>query len=335
MSETMMASIYHEKKTITIEEKFLPELQEGWALIKVEYSGICGTDLNIYGGGHPRAKGPLVMGHEFTGSIEKHPTLSKGTLVTVRPILSCGVCEACQTGNTHVCENLRLIGIDRDGAMAQYVTAPVDEVIPLPLGISTKIGALVEPFAVTVHAVRESSFKPGDDVIVFGAGPIGLCMAITLKLLGARKITIYEVQPYRSSIAKSLGFNVKNPIDECGDNNSSRYETAHIVYDCAAHPSVASMLVDVTKVKGEIVLVGTYKNPTPIDLQNITFKEITLRGTRVYTKRDFDIAIDMLTKEFPFEKIITHVVPLEKLQDGFQTLLKGDAIKILVDLNMD
>jgi (R,R)-butanediol dehydrogenase/meso-butanediol dehydrogenase/diacetyl reductase len=332
---SMKAAVYHGQNSLEVTTLALPQTPDGWAMIEVDYCGICGTDLNIYGGGHPRAKGPLVMGHEFAGKIASHPSLEQGTAVTVRPILSCGQCEACKSGYPHVCENLKLLGIDRDGAMAKYVVAPVEEIIPLPKGISTKVGALVEPLAVGIHAVRESNFKPGDQALVFGAGPIGLFTAVALRLLGAGNVIIVELQTFRQQKARNLGFEV---IDPKQDDVKSTIKAImngslpDLVFDCAAHPSVADILVDVTKIKGQIVLVGTYKKPTSLDLQSITFKEISIKGTRVYTQKDYAIALNLLNKDFDFEQLITHEIPLEEIENGFKLLIEGSAVKILVSI---
>jgi (R,R)-butanediol dehydrogenase/meso-butanediol dehydrogenase/diacetyl reductase len=333
----MLAAVYHKKNKIEVRTISPPKVPEGWATIKVDYCGICGTDLNIYGGGHPRAQGPLVMGHEFAGKIVDHPDLEEGTAVTVNPILSCGTCHACTSGYAHVCENLKLIGIDRDGAMAKYVVAPIGEIIPLPEEMSTKRGALVEPFAVAVHAVRESCFKPGDQVVVFGAGPIGMSTAVTLRLMGARNVIVVEVQPYRQQIADQLGFTVIDPQNTLLINSIQEElggSRPDIVFDCAAHPSVAEVLVDVTKVKGEIVLVGTYKKPTSLDLQNITFKELSVKGTRVYTRKDYEIALGLLKQVFDFEALITHEIHLNDINKAFNLLAQeGDAVKVMVSIS--
>lgn len=331
----MAASVFEKANKIITDQIPIPQREAGWATIKVDYCGICGTDLNIYGGEHPRAKGPLVMGHEFAGTLVDHPDMKAGTPVTVRPILSCGTCEPCTKGFSHVCENLKLIGIDRDGAMAEYVNAPIDEIIPLPEGISTKHGALVEPLAVGVHAVRESDFKPGDQVVVFGAGPIGMCTAVALQLLGARKVIIVEVQEYRLQLAQRIGFSVINPIEDHVIDKIRSYmggTLADLVFDCAAHPSVAEALVGVTKVRGQIVLVGTYKKPAALDLQNITFKEISVKGTRVYTKKDYEIALDLLVKDYDFEQLITHEIQLHDIQSGIEMLQQGKAVKVIVSI---
>jgi 2-desacetyl-2-hydroxyethyl bacteriochlorophyllide A dehydrogenase len=327
----MKAAVYEGPESIVMREVPVPEAKPGWALIKVSYCGICGTDLNIYAGSHPRAKPQLVVGHEFSGTIVTHRTLPAGTPVTVRPLLSCGTCEPCRSGNAHVCETLRLLGIDRAGGMAEYVLAPEDEVYPLPPGMSLRRAALIEPFAVAVHAVRESGFKPGDRVAVFGAGPIGLCTAIALQLYGASRVKVIEVQPFRKRLAESLGLEVVHPEANGPDDRPS-----DMVFDCAAHPSVAGQLVQAVKVRGRIILVGTYKYPAALDLQNITFKEVQVMGTRVYTRQDYDIAISLLNRQFDFERMITQEFPVESADEAFRLLASGgDSVKVMISLQED
>ena len=130
----MKSIIYSGAQDVRVEEKSLPEIAPGEVLIKVAYVGVCGSDMNIYQGVHPRAKAPLVMGHEFSGTIVAgHPTLPEGTPVTVYPLLSCGHCEPCRNGYAHVCNTLKLIGIDCDGAMAQYVKPKTSNGANFPL----------------------------------------------------------------------------------------------------------------------------------------------------------------------------------------------------------
>lgn len=167
----LLSVVYVAPRNIQVLSKPVPEAFPDWPLIKVCYSGICGTDLNIYSGAHPRAKGPLTLGHEISGYLEEESSnIPKGTPVTIRPLMSCGMCEACQSGNGHVCEKLEIIGIDSDGGMAEYVRVPADMIYPLPDNIPLKLAALVEPFAVGVHVARESNFVPGSTVLIFGAG---------------------------------------------------------------------------------------------------------------------------------------------------------------------
>lgn len=333
----MRSIVYNSAQEIAFEDKPLPEISEGEVLIKVAYAGICGSDMNIYQGMHPRAKAPLIMGHEFSGTIEKgHPTLAKGTPVTVYPLLSCGHCEPCLSGAAHVCNTLRLIGIDCDGAMAEYVKVPANKVLEIPKNLSLKLGAFIEPLAVGVHAVRRSGYKPGDRAVVFGAGPIGLCVAACLKYFGASQTIVVEANAYRLQVAKKLGFSVIDAANEDLLAKVKEYtgnSNADFAFDCAAHPSVQKHILDTLKVHGTAVVVGSYKKPPEVDLLKVEFKELTMIGIRVYEMRDFEIAINILGSGFiDFELLLSESAP-ENAQAVFQDLLKGaNAIKMLFKL---
>ena len=329
----MKSIIYSGAQDVRVEEKSLPEIAAGEVLIKVAYVGVCGSDMNIYQGVHPRAKAPLVMGHEFSGTIVAgHPTLAAGTPVTVYPLLSCGHCEPCLNGYAHVCNTLKLIGIDCDGAMAEYVKVPVDKVMELPKTLSLKLGAFLEPLAVGVHAVRRSGYRPGDRAVVFGAGPIGLCVASCLKYFGAQVIVI-EANPYRLGVAKKLGCTTIDAANESITDKVREYTkgiNADFAFDCAAHPSVQTHLMDVLKVQGTAVVVGSYKKPPEVDLLKVEFKELSMIGIRVYERRDFEIATEMLQSgAIDFELMLSESSP-DAAPEVFQGLLKGgDTIKML------
>jgi len=329
----MKSIIYSGAQDVRVEEKSLPEIAPGEVLIKVAYVGVCGSDMNIYQGVHPRAKAPLVMGHEFSGTIVAgHPTLAAGTPVTVYPLLSCGHCEPCLNGYAHVCNTLKLIGIDCDGAMAEYVKVPVDKVMELPKTLSLKLGAFLEPLAVGVHAVRRSGYRPGDRAVVFGAGPIGLCVASCLKYFGAQVIVI-EANPYRLGVAKKLGCTTIDAANESITDKVREYTkgiNADFAFDCAAHPSVQTHLMDVLKVQGTAVVVGSYKKPPEVDLLKVEFKELSMIGIRVYERRDFEIATEMLQSgAIDFELMLSESSP-DAAPEVFQGLLKGgNTIKML------
>ncbi|EGQ26562.1 L-threonine 3-dehydrogenase [Sporosarcina newyorkensis 2681] len=321
--KTMKAAVYEGPRNIKATEVDRPEEKEGWALVKVDYCGICGTDMNIYAGTHPRAYTPLIIGHEFTGTIIEHSDIPFGTQVIAFPLLCCGKCEPCRSGKKHICEELGLFGIDEAGGMAEYVLVPEDDILPLPEGISPRKGALIEPLAVAVHAVRIANIKLGDRAVVFGAGPIGICVAATLKLNGIQQVSIVEVNEFRKQLAKELGF----PVVE----NAKDLLASDIVFDCAAHPAVANQLIRSAKPGGEIILVGTYKFPEKLDLQGLTFKELSVKGARVYTKQDYEIAISLLFREFDFEKIITHEFLITEVDQAFELASsQEDSMKILI-----
>ena len=334
----MKCIVYEGTQQVVMAERAIPELNEGETLIKVAYAGICGSDMFIYQGTHPRAKAPLIVGHEFSGVVEKgHPTLPKGTPVTVYPLLSCGQCEPCRSGYPHVCNTLRLIGIDGDGGMAEYARVPSDKVVEIPAGLPLDLGACIEPLAVGVHAVRRSGYRPGDTAVVFGAGPIGLCVASCLDYFGAGRVIVVEANPYRLDVARQLGFTVIDAASEDIPAKIGEYTrglNADFAFDCAAHPSVQTHIMNVVKVRGTVVVVGSYKKPPEVDLLKVEFKELTMVGIRVYEPRDFETAARILgSGRIDFRRMLTVVEP-ERAAQVFADLQAGtDAIKVLFKLS--
>jgi (R,R)-butanediol dehydrogenase / meso-butanediol dehydrogenase / diacetyl reductase len=331
----MKAIVYEGSKSISVKEISDPQLQPGWALIKVSYAGICGTDLNIYNGTHPRAKAPLVMGHEFSGTlVTDTPSLKAGTRVTVYPLLSCGECSSCLSGNAHVCNTLKLLGIDRDGGMAEYVQVPIDTIIPIDDDVSDTLGALIEPIAVGVHTLRETGFVPGDNSIVFGCGTIGLTLAITLQQFGSSSVTMVETDLQRIAIAKKLGFQVIDSTKENLEEHTQRLTNGDgfdWVFDCAGVQPVANVLFDMVRVRGHIVIVAGYKEPASLPLLKGMFKETSIQFVRVYRKKDFEIAASLASKDVRYNEIITHELSYEEAVKGFEFLTtKGTgAVKVL------
>jgi 2-desacetyl-2-hydroxyethyl bacteriochlorophyllide A dehydrogenase len=331
---------YTGAKQVEFGEKAKPEAGPGEVLIKVAYAGVCGSDMIIYQGVHPRAKAPLVMGHEFSGTIiEGHGSLPPGTPVTVYPLLSCGHCQPCRNGYAHVCDTLRLIGIDCDGGMAEYVKVPEDKVVPIPEDLSLKLGAFIEPVAVGVHAVSRSRYRPGDTAVVYGAGPIGLCVAGCLAYFGASRVIVVEANPHRLEVARQMGFTAT--IDAARDDIRAKVReytqgrNADLAFDCAAHPSVQGSILDILRVQGTGIVVGSYKKPAEVDLMKIEFRELTLIGIRVYEWRDFETAIAILQSgRVDFERLLSVAAP-EDAPQWFGKLLAGDtdAIKLLFGLD--
>lgn len=331
----MKAIVYVGPNTLEVMEREIPEVKEGQILVKVDRAGICGGDLGIYKGLHPRAKAPLIFGHEFAGTVEVDgKVFKKGDKVTINPIVSCGNCVPCNTGNQHVCNTLRLVGIDKDGAMAEYVAVDENKLYKLGANVSDELGALIEPIAVAVHSVREPNYKPGDNAIVYGAGPIGMAIALVLKEFGCTNLTVVEADDKRIGIAKEFGVDVRDAktlnleelkAEKTGGNGFD------FVFDCAGVEPVANQLIKASKVRGKIVVVAGYKKPTMFPLNEGMFKEVAFEFVRVYRDKDYEIAIELANKQPLFEKLVSHVLPVEEAQQGFDLLLTPGtgAMKVL------
>jgi (R,R)-butanediol dehydrogenase/meso-butanediol dehydrogenase/diacetyl reductase len=336
VKEIMKAAILTGPDTVEIRDVPVPELPEGWALVRTELTGLCGTDFSILHGTHPRALPPLIMGHEIAGTIEIAASTgpAAGTRVIAEPLISCGKCGPCSSGDTHVCRNLKLYGIDTPGSLADYVALPVSALVPVDGSVPIEQVALAEPLAVAVHAVSRAGLNGGEKVLVFGAGPIGILTALVAQLDGASKILVVEPSEERRWVAEAFGFETLSPegdvvgtvLAATGGNG------ADIVFDTAAAPPVAELLTRTVRVLGTVVIVGVYKKPVPVDLQALTFAETTLVGVRVYTRADVKRAVELIEADaLGLGRVPVAIFPLERAAEAFESATSsGETLKVFV-----
>ncbi|MEV8170531.1 alcohol dehydrogenase catalytic domain-containing protein [Microbacterium sp. NPDC077486] len=313
-----------------------PSTAAGASLVRIEYTGLCGTDFSILHGSHPRATAPLVMGHEIVGRVvETGDERLRGRRVAVLPLLSCGVCAPCRAGHTHVCERLGLYGIDEPGGLAEFAVFPDDRLFPLNDVVPARVAALVEPLAVAVHAVSRSGLTGAETVVVFGAGPIGILTALVARHRGAGPVVVVEPSAERRTVAEELGFRTLSAGETAADNIRALFGGgADIVFDTAAHPSVALHLPRAAAIRGTIVLVGVYKQPTPFDLQAVTFAEQSMVGVRVYTTADFREAVEIIQSDaLGLERLPVSTFGLDGASAAFAAATSaGAALKVLVGM---
>lgn len=325
----MRALVYEGPNDVKVEDIPIPKLKEGEALIRVAYAGICGSDLMISAGKHPRARPPLVLGHEFCGEVvdvyddeDRHWI---GKRVAVEPLISCGRCRPCLEGNYHVCERLGFYGIDAPGGMAEYVAVSTNRLYDVG-ELSFEDAAIVEPLAVAIHAVRRSNFKIGESSVILGGGAIGNLLAQVLISSGASEVIISEVSSYRRDYLKKLPVRVVSPEDGILKENM-----ADVVFEAAGVPETVEQALNIARVRGSIVQLGLPKAPVPSNLVKLAFKEITWIGCRVYNKWDYLASINLLRQgKINKEALITHVLPLEEGAGGIKMLKDGIGIKILL-----
>lgn len=317
----------------------MPEVASDEVLIKVRYAGICGTDMLIHSGKHPRVVPPRVLGHEIFGAVAETMTSNRkewkrGTRVAAYPLISCGHCAPCREGDAHVCETLGLIGIDTDGGMAEFVKAKPDQLFAVPDGVTDEQAALVEPLSVAVHVVRTSGFRPGDTVLVTGAGPIGNLVAQVLRASGARTLVISELKNFRRQLVERQGFHTFNPAEESTRDALKRFVGAPYVdrvYEATGAAAAIQEAIEACKVRGEITWVGLPKTPPEVNILRLVFKEISTTGVRVYRPVDYEIAISLLEcGAVDVEPLITDRLPLRDVALGFERMHNADtSLKIL------
>jgi threonine dehydrogenase-like Zn-dependent dehydrogenase len=337
----MKAVIYIKPNVVEVIDTDIPELSDGEALIKVHRAGICGTDVAIAIGKHPRAKGPLVLGHEFAGEIVEiksakvKTNLTTGDNITVYPLLSCGQCWACRNGNSHVCRSLRMVGIDQNGGMAEYAKAPLDLIVRLPESITYEQGALIEPLAVGVHAVTMAGTDHSEACVIMGAGPIGLLVGLCLKSIPARKIIMTDINNERLQTAERLGFEAYN-TQNCNIAekilDATNGEGVDTLFECAGSESAAIQMCELVRPRGKISMVAVHKELHKVDLRAINFKEITMSGVRVYTRQDYEQAIRMIEK-LPVLELISDRVGIDSAPDALDKVKKGQALgKVMIEI---
>jgi len=321
-----------------------PTASAGEVLIAVRHAGVCGTDLHIAdwdAWAQGRIRPPVVVGHEFAGEIVQVgpgvTELSVGQMVTAEGHIVCGHCLQCRTGNSHICRNTRIIGVDRDGAFAQYITMPAGNVLPLD-GIPTEIGAIMDPMGNAFHTVLTAEI-PGSTVFVVGCGPIG-CFAVGIaRAAGAAKVIASDVNPKRLALAATMGAHVT--IDAKQEDvtqavlRATGGEGADVVCEMSGIPSALHQAFASVRLGGRVQLLGIPKDQVPIDFATeIIFKGITVYGVvgRKMYQTWHQMRRFLTAGLFDPRPVITHRFPLARIDDALAAIRSGDAGKVILEI---
>jgi len=319
-----------EPEHFVIEEVPIPEPASDEVIIKVERSGICGSDVHIYHGVSP-IKPPVVLGHEFSGTIYAKGAAVEGfqigDRVTAEPGIQCGKCTYCQSGRYNLCINQYTIGarLGHDGAYADYVRVPVAKVIALPEGMSFEAGAMVEPVACAMHALDVAHIHPGDTALVIGAGPIGLLIAQAVRMAGAELVIVSDLVPERLSLAKQLGADAVVDVrdtdlvawtkDTYGEGGITH------VLDTASAPQTFQQALQIVRRGGRIINIGVPVKPVEWNPIHLLW-EIEITGMNMYTRRNFDEALDAMTRgHIQVDPLITASYPLARIEEAYDVVL--------------
>jgi 2-desacetyl-2-hydroxyethyl bacteriochlorophyllide A dehydrogenase len=311
----------------------------GEVRLDVAYCGICGTDVHIaHGAMDHRVRTPQVIGHEMSGTVaEVGPEVdgfAVGDPVVVRPLDSRGETPA-DKGFGHISRNLKFLGIDTPGAFQSSWTVPAFTLHRLPDGVDLRIAALTEPLAVACHDVRRAAVEADEFVVVIGGGPIGLLVALVARQSRAR-VVVSEVNAARRALASEIGLEVIDPTaDDVPAFVSELTETrgADVVFEVSGSPAGALEMTRLASLRGRLVLVAIFPEPQPVHLFDFFWKELELRGARVYEAEDYERAIALIADgNLPLDRLITTVEPLDRLPAVFEEHARGStAMKILVD----
>lgn len=324
----MSAVTYEGRGVFTVGPSTILRPGPGEVRLDVAYCGVCGTDLHIaHGAMDARIGEPRVIGHEMSGTVAEVGAgvdgLQPGDAVVVRPLDTRDVPDA-DRAHAHVGRNLKFIGIDAPGALQASWTVPASTVHRVPDALDLKLAAFAEPLAVACHDVRRSELTAGELAAVIGGGPIGVLIALVAHARGAR-VLVVEPDPGRRALAADLGFTVLEPGDAV--------DAADVVFEVSGSASGILAATKHAAIRGRVVVVAIFPEPTPVALFDLFWKELDLRGARVYEPDDFEEALELLAAgALPVERLLTAVEPIQRVPDLFAELLEGrQAMKILVD----
>jgi len=317
-------------------------------LIKVHFAGVCGTDLHIWEWDRwasNRLKPPVVIGHEFSGEIvalgrdaESTGLLAVGDLVTAEGHVVCGHCLQCRLGDGHLCRRTQIIGVDRDGAFAEYIAMPASNVMRLD-GIAPEVGAIMDPMGNAVHTVLEGGAVVGARVLVLGCGPIG-CFAVGVaRAAGASLVMASDFNERRLELAKAMGATVTlNPGHEdvvARVKELTGGDGADLVCEFSGHPSGHQQAFEAARLGGRVNMLGTPSRSTEVDFaRDVIFKGLTLYGVtgrRMYRTWD-EMQRFLRSGQLDPRPVITHRFPMDRMADAIGVIKDGAAGKVILEI---
>ena len=327
---------------VEILEQESPVRKKGEALLKLLYGGICGSDLGTYRGTFAYASYPRVPGHEFSAEIveidENDRGLKPGMVVTCNPYFNCETCYSCRRGLVNCCMSNETMGAQRDGAFSEYITMPIERIYD-GKGLPPRTLALIEPFCISYHGVSRAAIRPGDKVLVIGAGTIGVLAAVAAKSKGG-EVYIADVAPDKIKFAVE-NFGLAGAVLNTGDSEEFLSELNEITdgngFDVAVEavglPSTFQNCIDAAAFGGRVVLIGVGKKNLDFDFTLIQKKELNVFGSRNALKNDFLELIDLVSQgSFDLEKIVTDEYPMEDAAKAFRDFSEnaGKMLKVVI-----
>ncbi|MEL7487543.1 MAG: L-threonine 3-dehydrogenase [Pseudomonadota bacterium] len=323
-----------------------PEIGPNDVLIKVKATAICGTDVHIYNWDEWAQKNvpvSMAVGHEFAGEIvaigsEVHPEHSKlsiGDRVSAEGHVTCGYCRNCRAGKRHLCRNTLGVGVNRPGSFAEYVSVPAFNVYKLSDDIPDELGAIFDPFGNAVHTTLAFDLV-GEDVLITGAGPIGIMAAGVAKFVGARHVVVTDVNDFRLDLAKRMGatrvVNVANSSLDDVMKELGMTEGFDVGLEMSGAPAAFASMLETMNHGGKIAMLGIMPNGAGIDWEKIIFKGLDLKG--IYGRRMFETWYKMgalLQAGLDLSPIITHRLPIDEYQAGFDIMRSGHSGKVILE----
>jgi threonine 3-dehydrogenase len=319
-----------------------PAIGPNDVLIRMKKTAICGTDMHIYHWDEWASrtiKVPMAVGHEYCGDIvalgSEVRGLAVGDRVSGEGHITCGYCRNCRAGRRHLCRNTVGVGVNRPGCFAEYMALPAVNVFKLPAAIPDEIASILDPFGNATHTALSFSLV-GEDVLITGAGPIGIMAVAIARHVGARHVVITDVNPYRLALAQAMGasraIDVRSEKLESTMQGLGMEEGFDVGLEMSGNPAAFRELLRTMHHGGSVALLGIMPKDTGIDWDQVIFKGLVMKG--VYGREMFETwykMAAMLQSGLDISPVITHRLPVEQFRDGFEIMGSGHSGKVILD----
>jgi len=330
------------EKGIWLQDTPKPEVGHNDLLIKIRKTAICGTDMHIYNWDEWSQKTipvPMVVGHEYVGEVvgmgQEVKGFNVGDRVSGEGHITCGHCRNCRAGRVHLCRNTEGVGVNRPGAFAEYLVIPAFNAFKIPDNISDELASIFDPFGNAVHTALSFDLV-GEDVLITGAGPIGIMAAAVAKHVGARHVVVTDINPYRLELAKKMGAsravdvskeNLQDVMDELGMT-----EGFDVGLEMSGVPVALRDMLNKMNHGGKVAMLGIPPQDVAIDWNQVIFKGLVIKG--IYGREMFETWYKMaslLQSGLDLSPIITHTFSIDDFQKGFDTMGSGQSGKVILD----
>lgn len=331
MIKNMRAAVADGRGGIEVRDVPVPTAPEGWVVIAPVGTGVCGTDLHLVSGDYPHGRFPVIPGHEFAGYVTEVGAgvtgFAEGDYVGVNPNISCGTCRWCLRGATNMCVDIVPVGVAIDGSVAEYVAVPENIVFPLNSAIEHQVAPLIEPFACVLHALERVPDWREQEMIIFGAGSIGLMAVILARAEKAAGVRVVELNPSRREAALSLGaLQVATSVDEL---SISEFDLA---IDATGHPAAIGAAIGALTTRGRLVQMGVASPTATVALNpyDVFAKELSIIGSNSLAEKYAESAERMVDLQGELGGLITGTFSLEDYSQALAAATSPEQIKVQV-----
>ena len=339
----MLRQVMTEPGVIVFEETPKPKPGKGEVLLRMLKIGVCGSDIHVYHGKHPFTSYPVTQGHEVSGEVAELgqgvSNLQVGQAVTIQPQIVCGNCHPCRNGKYNLCEQLKVMGFQDTGAASHFFVIDANKVTPLPEGVSYDEGAMIEPLAVGVHAVRRAGDIAGAGIVVLGAGPIGNLLAQVAKGMGAAKVMITDISDFRLNKAAECGIdkciNTKNV--DLGEAIKEYFgpDKADYIFDCAGNDTTIGQAVRYARKGSTIIVVAVFEDLAKVNLAVANDHELCINNSMMYRNEDYLTALELVAaKKVKLAPLITKHFPFSDYKQAYEFIdaNRETTMKVIIDV---